>query len=101
MAEQAALLGRWEMAPAPAGMIDDPAALRESGLQWTDAAVPGTAAGALRDAGAWGPDDIVDFDEFDWWFRTKFEASETRAARLRFGGIATVAEVWLNGRSVL
>ena len=101
MAEPAAVLRRWEMARTPAGVIDDPAVLLDSGLQWTTAVVPGTAAGALREAGAWGPDDNVDFDEFDWWFRTEFDASKTCAAYLRFGGIATVSEVWLNGRSVL
>ena len=48
MAEPAAVLRRWEMARTPAGVIDDPSALLDSGLQWTTVVVPGTAAGALR-----------------------------------------------------
>jgi beta-mannosidase len=101
MGERSAVLGQWETASTPAGLIDEPSALNDADLQWTAAAVPGTVAGALRDAGSWGPDDAVDFDEFDWWFRTEFDAATANAARLRFGGIATIAEVWLNGRRVL
>ncbi len=39
-----------------------------------------------------------DVDAYDWWFRTSFSGS---GDVLRFGGIATVAEVWLNGELVL
>lgn len=39
-----------------------------------------------------------DVDAYDWWFRTFFAGS---AEVLRFGGIATVSEVWLNGELVL
>ena len=68
-------------------------------LPWIPATVPGTAAGALRDAGL----TAGDLDSEDWWFRTSFEALQAAAAEeivLRFGGIATLAEVFLNGRSV-
>ncbi len=39
-----------------------------------------------------------DVDAYDWWFRTSFSGS---GDVLRFGGIATVSEVWLNGELVL
>jgi beta-mannosidase len=67
------------------------------------AAVPGTAAGALRDAGLWQPGDPLDFDAEDWWFRTRFARPEGDAGeiRLELDGIATVAEVLLNGESLL
>ena len=53
------------------------------------------------EAGAWGPDDNVDFDEFDWWFRTEFDAVQYRVRTPRLAVSLTVSEVWLNGRSVL
>jgi beta-mannosidase len=61
--------------------------------EWVPARVPGTAAAAF------GPD-AADFDAEDWWFRTRFGA-EPGEATLRFGGIATVAEVLLNGEPIL
>ena len=48
--------------------------------------------------------DARDFDAEDWWFRTRFDASRRPPARssiLALGGIATVAEVFLNGERVL
>jgi beta-mannosidase len=78
--------------------------------------VPGTAAGALRGAGAWDFDHPRDFDAHDWWFRTRFprhatgmgapgtpaEAQKGDALTvLKLAGLATVADVWLNGVKVL
>jgi beta-mannosidase len=68
------------------------------------AQVPGTAAGALRSAGLWDAADTRDFDDEEWIFRVRFQA-EPRAPGeeivLRLGGIATVAEVELNGKVLL
>jgi beta-mannosidase len=64
------------------------------------AKVPGTAAGALRDAGLWSPGEDCDFDARDWWFRAGFSSQaidRDAPAQLCFGGIATLAEVYLNG----
>jgi beta-mannosidase len=75
-----------------------------AGLAWIAACVPGTAAGALRDAGIWRHGDLHDFDAEDWWFRTSFDAQPLapgEAAHLCLDGIATVAEVFLNGELVL
>ncbi|HQZ33479.1 MAG TPA: hypothetical protein PK020_03590 [Ilumatobacteraceae bacterium] len=62
--------------------------------------VPGTAADALREHEQWDLGKSFDFDVDDWWFRTSFPA-EPGNARLRFGGLATVADAWLNGEHVL
>src|SRR5689334_22659518 len=40
----------------------------------------------------------ADVDAYDWWFRSLFAGE---GEMLRFGGIATVAEVWLNGELIL
>jgi beta-mannosidase len=83
----------WEVAySGPA----DPATPPASGLDWIPASVPGTVAGAWRDAGLPVP---VELDEHDWWFRTRFDAASAEAGErvvLRFEGIATLAEVWLD-----
>ncbi len=101
MRDGAHSLSHWEMARAPAGSVTGPVDLCAADLEWVPATVPGTAAGALRAAGAWSVDDDVDFDAYDWWFRTTFTAEPASSGRLRFGGIATVADVWCNGEHVL
>lgn len=64
---------------------------------------PSTAAAALREASLWSLDgNVRRFDSQDWWFRTRFAApAEQRNLFLGFDGIATIAEVWLNGKSIL
>lgn len=81
---------RWRCAPAdPGGAPSEDA--------WLPAAVPGTAAGALRDAGL--PIEGRDLDAEDWWFRSAFDA-EPGAWTLELGGLATLAEVRLNDEVV-
>ena len=77
----------------------DPSPADLDGLAWIPAHVPGTAAGALRDAGR----EPGDLDAQDWWFRTTFEADPAEAGEelvLRLDGLATLAEVFLNGELV-
>ena len=43
-------------------------------------------------------------DDHDWWYRTTFDGPTSESGlsqRLRFDGLATRAEVWLNGVRVL
>jgi beta-mannosidase len=96
------LLDGWQLASTPPDLCPGPEAL--DGLDWLSARVPGTAAGALRDAGAWEAGESRDFDASDWWFRARFEgepASADEEVWLALDGIATVAEVYLNGERVL
>jgi beta-mannosidase len=67
-------------------------------------AVPGTAGAALRGAGLWEPGAARDLDAEDWWFRCRFAAPDAEPGAetvLALGGIATLADVWLNGEHVL
>jgi beta-mannosidase len=94
----------WRVASAPAGRIASPHDLADAELDWCDATLPCTAASALRAAGRWSLEHCVDFDADDWWWRHTFsiERAETSAAHvLRFEGIASLAEIWLNGQSIL
>src|SRR4051812_2137756 len=86
----------WELCATPPGKVTAPAAL---GGPWTRARVPGTVAQALREAGQWTLDAPAPLHGSDFWFRTRFEASGEQT--LRFHGLATLAEVWLNGEKLL
>jgi beta-mannosidase len=97
------LAGAWEALRVHPGERTDPLAeLPADG--WISARVPGTGAGALRDAGLWQPGDPHDFDAEEWWFRTSFDAEPAAAGEeivLRLDGIATLATVYLNGELLL
>jgi beta-mannosidase len=77
----------WLLASTPPNQVADPWQLEGLALSWTDAAVPG----AVAHAGA---------DGRDWWYRCSFTA-EPHDRTLRFDGLATIAQVWLNGALIL
>jgi beta-mannosidase len=94
----------WQCASVPAGSVADPSALEGMKLPWNDAAVPGTAASALAAAGLWSFEQSRDFDADDWWFRARVQGTDaegTARAVLRFEGLATLADVWVDRRHVL
>src|SRR5258708_2605795 len=98
------LASGWRVAAALPESLANPDALGNAMLDWCDATVPATAASALRAAGKWSIDDRRDFDAVDWWWRrevTSEAASPGAPSFLLIGGLATVAEVWLNGARVL
>ena len=101
-----ALNANWTAAAVPAGAAADPSTLANliRAEDWMRARAPGTAASALRDAGRLDWTRPRDFDADDWWFQTRFDApkhADGRRRVLRFEGLATLADVWLNGRHVL
>ena len=77
-----------DAAPPPAG-------------EWLAMEGPTTVAEALRRAGRWSPDAAArDFDDECWWLRARFDAP-VDAAVLGLDGIATCAQVWLNGERIV
>jgi beta-mannosidase len=85
----------WEVASTSPDRCATPAELDDAALEWAPATVPGTAAGAVGADGR-------DFDATDWWFRCRFAVDGgSPETELRLGGIATVAEVYLNGELIL
>jgi beta-mannosidase len=89
--------GPWQVAAAPSGSTPDDIAR----FEWIDARVPGTAADALRRAGTWTFETPVDFDGQDWWWRARIDVDDPGPAVLGFDGLATLADVWIDGTHVL
>ncbi len=100
--EVALLSDGWEAAASEPGVVADASGLAD--LDWLPATVPGGAAEVLS-----GPDvprwDVASasVDECDWWFRRRLRLAPVEADEqlvLVFEGLATVAEVYLNGRRI-
>lgn len=64
------------------------------------ASVPGTVASALRAAGRFDAGNPTSLENLDAWYRCNL-TGETGAAMLRFAGLATIAEVYLNNDPIL
>lgn len=86
----------WELCLTAAGACATPDDLA---ADWIPATVPGTAASALEAAGLWHRDRPDSLHDRDVWYRVTLRGHGPR--RLRLGGLATIAEVWLDGQSIL
>ncbi|KQU28348.1 MULTISPECIES: glycosyl hydrolase 2 galactose-binding domain-containing protein [unclassified Rhodococcus (in: high G+C Gram-positive bacteria)] len=83
----------WTLLSTDAGAVESPDDLPDADAA-VPARVPGTVAGALAAAGL----PIEDLDGRDWWFRTEVPVPDgTESIRLHLEGIATLAEVWVDG----
>lgn len=97
-------LGNWSLTSTLAGIVAEPAQLAQASLQWLDdVPVPGTVAQALQASGEWSFSHPRDFDMQDFWYRCNFPGPAQNGSLfiLRLHGLATHAEVWLNGKSLL
>lgn len=92
----AELVECWECTSTPHDAAASPAAIADA--KWLPARVPGTFAAALRDAGAWDGRSPLELDHLDVWYRTRFRAGGEET--LHFDGLATIADIWLNGERV-
>lgn len=99
-AEYRPLHDGWQLAASPAGAHASPEALASAPLVWHPAIVPGTVAQSLN----LPLDAQPGLDDRDWWYLSTFDGPTPQPGlrhRLRFEGLATLAEVWLNGVRVL
>ena len=83
----------WQCVSTPAGACGSPADLPTHG--WLAAPVPGTVAGARRAAGLFDAAHPPPLAFDDHWYRVTLTGTGQR--RLRLHGLATLAEVWLDG----
>ncbi len=86
--------GPWRLLVTEAGACAGPGDL-DGRDGWIPAPVPGTAAQALRDAGRWHEAEPAPLHDKDIWYRAPIPGSGRE--RLRFEGLATNAEIWLDG----
>jgi len=94
-------LAPWTCCAQAPGVSAEPAAVHGD---WFAAEVPGTVASALRSRGQWDHQNPPDVDGQDWWFRNAFAAptrTDEELYALCFDGLASLAEVWLNGELIL
>jgi beta-mannosidase len=92
----------WELSSVEPGSATHPSDLDRAAVAWRKASCPGTVAEVLRDAGQ----DLAGLgriDALDWWYRARFAVGGEDAGRpmvLVCGGLATLAELWLNGSPI-
>jgi len=99
----------WQLCCVAPDSVTTPQAIAQAPLEWLDAGAAGTAAAALRSLQRWSLDDPPRrFDAEDWWFRARFKSPSRTAPAggneqvvLGFDGLATLAQVWLNGELLL
>src|SRR4051812_21255617 len=82
----------WELALSSPQAWPEPGALTDA--VWWPAIVPGTAAGALRALGQWRLEEPQPLHDRDIWYRAPISGHGART--LRFEGLATFAEVFLD-----
>lgn len=84
----------WEIGPVAPGAA--------APAQWLPIGAPQPLAAALAAAGQWSLDGPArDFDAEDWCYRVAFDADPGTAWTLGLDGLATLAEVRVNGELVL
>ena len=95
----------WEFASSRPGALTSVAELTMAGLDWLPTTVPSTVAASLHGAGRWSLEaPSRRFDGDDWWYRLRFAAAPAEPGVERWlclDGLATVADVWLNGHRLL
>jgi beta-mannosidase len=99
------LTSGWELCSTPPDALSGPEDLSQASPSWLPAHAPSTAASCLRAANVWSLDAPQRrFDAEDWWYRLRFTAPPRAPHEelvLGFDGLATVADVWLNGAPLL
>ncbi len=96
------VVGTWTVAPVPPGSVEHPSNLDALTLEWIPCDGPMPVAAVLAAAGRWSLDRPRDFDTEDWWYRCRFTTPDASGCQaIRFEGLATLADVWLNGTHIL
>ncbi|ACM39036.1 MULTISPECIES: glycosyl hydrolase 2 galactose-binding domain-containing protein [Rhizobium/Agrobacterium group] len=90
----------WTLLVCEPGTYDSPKALHRPSAR-LQAPVPDTVAQALTKAGLFDPDHPSPLHGKDIWYLRPLTGEQPGPAVLRFEGLATIAEVYLNDRLIL
>ncbi|WP_417688220.1 glycoside hydrolase family 2 protein [Roseibium sp.] len=90
----------WRMALTGAGAIASVDEL-SSVTGWLPASVPGTVAGTLAEAGRYSVERPEPLHHLDAWYTASFEVQEPGSWQLVLDGLATIAEVYLDGHLLI
>src|SRR5687768_2690576 len=93
------LVHAFEAAATEPGTIATASALADSKLTFAQVSVPGSVSGTRGILNS-----QQNADACDVWYRTRFDNPQrmpTSAMHLKFAGLATLADVWLNGTLIL
>ena len=91
----------WVLTGTPPDEYSSPDEIKLDSINWLTAPVPGTVAQAYQDAELWSFSNPTNFDEQDWWYKTSFTIEDTTSSTLVFSGLASLCDVWLNGKLIL
>ncbi|MBL0370534.1 glycoside hydrolase family 2 protein [Rhizobium sp. KVB221] len=94
------LAGDWALVVSEAGAYALPADIPAS-ARTIAAPVPGTVAQALERSGKFDRANPASLNDCDYWYLAAIEGERPGPGRLQFDGLATIAEVYLNGERVL
>ncbi|MDO9181219.1 MAG: hypothetical protein Q7U04_02365 [Bacteriovorax sp.] len=100
MNAEISLKNNWQILKSESGKYLAPADIDRKQIEWINAIVPGTVAQALGTK----LEENLQLDSFDWWYHTSFTTNDLvdgSRVFLNFLGLATFAEVWLNGELIL
>lgn len=86
----------WTLLVTEAGRHADPSQVHRPAAR-IPATVPGTVAGALSDAGLFDRHKPHPLHDKDAWYFRSLEGEAPGPAILRFEGLATIAEIYVNG----
>lgn len=86
----------WTLLVTEAGAHAEPSGIHRPAAR-IPAPVPGTVAGALADAGLFDRHDPHPLHDKDAWYFRSLDGETPGPAILRFEGLATIAEIYVNG----
>lgn len=90
----------WTLVLDESGTFTHPSELPDA-ASCLPAPVPGTVASALEAAGRFDRMRAFPLNTQDAWYRLSLSGEDTGPAILRFEGLATLADIWLNGELLL
>lgn len=89
----------WKTAPA---QYDSPVWIQVASDSPLPATAPKTIASLLLDSTPQPIENLSDLDSFDWWYALHFDKPDAGVKYfLHFDGLATIADIWLNGELLL